>query len=260
MSALPTLNIPVVVNTEQVPAAMKKVEKTVADSASRIGKIKAAVMPGLGALGAGPLGGVLGGVAGMGGAGMGIAGVGAAFMAPILAANRLQDALDAQTKGAAQAFEEYRKTGVQTAQLNAVLLERLAALEKQQAGGRPMGFMAAFEQANIAVNNATFSEGMSQWWQKRATEMGAFIGTVAGGGTVREASLEAQISTAGQGVAMQAKAELDRYRVLKAAGLVGPSASSAQIGPGGVFVPSQQLQEMNRIQQQLNDTLKKGLG
>lgn len=246
MSALPTLNIPVVVNTEQVPAAMKKVEKTVADSASRIGKIKAAVMPGLGALGAGPLGGVLGGVAGMGGAGMGIAGVGAAFMAPILAANKLQDALDAQTKGASQAFEEYKKTGVQTAQLNAVLLERLAALEQQQAGGRPMGFMAAFEQANIAVNNATFSEGMSQWWEKRATELGAFMGTVVGGGTVTEASLEAQISTAGQGVAMQAKKELDRYRELKAAGLVGPNSASAQIGPGAVFVPSREVTEMNR--------------
>lgn len=246
MSALPYLTIPVKVDTANVDAGMKKVEKRVADSAARIGKIKAAVMPGLGALGAGPLGGVLGGVAGMGGAGMGIAGVGAAFMAPILAANKLQDALDAQTKGASQAFDEYKKTGVQTAQINAVLLERLAAIEKQQAGGRPMGFMAAFEQANISVNSATFSEGMSQWWQKRATEAGAYLGTVAGGGTVREASLEAQISTAGQGVAMQAKAELDRYRQLKAAGLVGPSAYGAQVGPGAVFVPSREVTEMNR--------------
>lgn len=246
MSALTTLNIPVVVNTEQVPAAMKKVEKTVADSAARIGKIKAAVMPGLGALGAGPLGGVLGGVAGMGGAGMGIAGVGAAFMAPILAANKLQDALDAQTKGASQAFEEYKKTGVQTAQLNAVLLERLAALEKQQAGGRPMGFFAAFAQANEAQNAMDFNESMATYWLKRFTETGAYLGSSLGGGTATESLLEAQISTAGQGVAMQAKAELDRYRELKAAGLVGPNASSAQIGPGAVFVPSREVTEMNR--------------
>ena len=251
MSALPTLNIPVVVNTEQVPAAMKKVEKTVSDSAARIGKIKAAVMPGLGALGAGPLGGVLGGVAGTGAIGMGIAGVGAAFMAPILAATKLQDALDAQTKGASQAFEEYKKTGVQTAQLNAVLLERLANLERQQAGGRPMGFMAAFEQANISVNQANFSEGMSNWWQKRATETGAFVGALLGGGTATEAALEAQISTAGEGVARQSKAELDRYRMLKQAGLVGPTAESAQIGAGGVFVPSREITEMNRNISQL---------
>ena len=246
MSALPTLNIPVVVNTEQVPAAMKKVEKIVADSASRIGNIKAAVMPGLGALGAGPLGGVLGGVAGMGGAGMAVAGVGAAFTAPILAANKLQDALDAQTKGAAQAFEEYKKTGVQTAQMNAVLLERMAGFEKQQAGARPMGFFAAFAQANEAQNSLDFNEGMATYWQKRFTEAGAYLGSTLGGGTATEASLEAQISTAGQGVAMQAKAELDRYRQLKAAGLVGPSASSPQIGPGGVFVPIREITEMNK--------------
>jgi len=67
MSALPTLNIPVVVNTAQVEPAMKKVEKTVADSAARIGKIRTAMMPGLGALGAGPAGGVLGGLGGLGG-------------------------------------------------------------------------------------------------------------------------------------------------------------------------------------------------
>lgn len=251
MSALPTLNIPVTVQTAQVEPAMKKVEKTVADSAARIGKIKAAVMPGLGALGAGPVGGVLGGLAGMGPVGMGIAGVGAAFMAPILAATKLQDALDAQTKGAAQAFEEYKKTGVQTAQLNAVLLERLANLEKQQAGGRPMGFMAAFEQANISVNQANFSEGMSNWWQKRSTETGAFVGALLGGGTMTEAALEAQISTAGEGVARQSKAELDRYRSLKQAGLVGPNADSAQIGAGGVFVPSREITEMNRNISQL---------
>jgi hypothetical protein len=238
MSALPTLNIPVVVNTAQVDPA-----------------IRTAVMPGLGALGAGPLGGVLGGVAGTGTIGMGIAGVGAAFMAPILAATKLQDALNAQTKGAAQAFEEYKKTGVQTAQLNAVLLERLANLEKQQAGGRPMGFMAAFEQANISVNQANFSEGMSNWWQKRATETGAFLGTMAGGGTAAEAALEAQISTAGQGVALQAQAELNRYRQLKQAGLVGPNASSPQVGPGGVFVPSSEMREAMRQQVRLQQEL-----
>ena len=254
MSALPTLNIPVVVNTEQVPVAMKKVEKTVADSAARIGKIKTAVMPGLSALGAGPLGGVLGGLAGTGGVGMGIAAVGAAFTAPILAATKLQDALDAQTKGASQAFEEYKKTGVQTAQLNAVLLERLAGIEKQQAGGRPMGFLAAFQQANIAVNNATFSEGMSEWWQKRLTEMGAFFGTVVGGGTVTEGALEAQISTAGQGVAAQAKKQLDEFRKLKALGMVGPQAD-VMVGPGGVFVPPSELRDAMKQQVQLQQQL-----
>lgn len=219
MTALPTLNIPVVVNTAQVEPAMKKVEKTVADSAARIGKIKAAVMPGLGALGAGPLGGVLGGVAGTGTIGMGIAGVGAAFMAPILAATKLQDALNAQTKGAAQAFEEYKRTGVQTAQINSVLLERLATLEKQQAGGQPMGFMAAFEQANISVGNANIrtgggagAEGMGGWWSKTSTETGAFLGSVAGGADIQEAFMQAKLSTAGEGVARQTAAELEQYR------------------------------------------------
>lgn len=217
MSALTTLNIPVVVNTAQVEPAMKKVEKTVADSAARIGKIKAAVMPGLGALGAGPLGGVLGGVAGTGAIGMGIAGVGAAFMAPILAATKLQDALDAQTKGASQAFEEYKKTGMQTAQINAVLLERLANLEKQQAGGREMGFMASFEQANISIGNANIRTGEGQrsigsFWSKTATETGAFLGATLGGADMQEALLEAKLSTAGEGVARQTAAELEQYR------------------------------------------------
>jgi hypothetical protein len=218
MSALTTLNIPVTVHTDQVAPAMKKVEKTVADSAARIGKIKAAVMPGLGALGAGPLGSVLGGVAGTGTIGMGIAGVGAAFMAPILAATKLQDALNAQTKGAAQAFEEYKKTGMQTAQLNSVLLQRLATLEKQQAGGQPMGFMAAFEQANISVANANIrtgvqsAEGIGGWWSKTGTEVGAFLGSVAGGADIQEAFMEAKLSTAGEGVARQTSAELEQYR------------------------------------------------
>lgn len=213
MSALTTLNIPVTVHTDQVAPAMKKVEKTVADSAARIGKIKAAVMPGLGALGAGPLGGVLGGVAGTGTIGMGIAGVGAAFMAPILAATKLQDALDAQTRGASQAFQEYKKTGIQTAQINSVLLERLAAIEKQQAGGRPMGFMAGFEQANIAsANGRGNGQGIGGWWSRTATELGAGLGSVASGADIQEAFKEARLSTAGEGVARQTAAELEQYR------------------------------------------------
>ena len=232
MSALPTLNIPVVVNTAQVEPAMKKVEKTVADSAARIGKIKAAVMPGLGALGAGPLGGVLGGVAGTGAIGMGIAGIGAAFMAPILAANKFQDALDAQTRGASQAFEEYKKTGMQTAQINAVLLERLSTLEKQQAGGRPMGFMAAFEQANIAANQKTFSESTSQFWGKRFTEAGAFLGSITGGGNTQEAFLEAELATAGEARAKDvSRAIREQQRIEQAepwAGLEAPLSAIAE--------------------------------
>jgi len=254
MSALPNLNIGVTVNTEQVPKALKKVEQDVANTASRVGKLKAAIMPGLGALGAGPLGGVLGGAAGLGGGAMVAAGFVGAFMAPMLAASKLQDALDAQAKGASNALEEFKKTGEQTSQLNSVLLERLASIERQHAGGRAMGFMASFAQAEIAVNNATFSgETMSSWWEKRFTEAGAFTGAIVGGGDIRRAILEAELSTAGQGVAKQIGAEIKAYEK----GTPGRSiAESAMIGPGAVYVPREVI-DMNRKQVELQQQLVK---
>lgn len=207
MSAIPNLKIPVTVVTDQVAPAMKKVEKEISESAARIGKMKSAAMPALGALGAGPLGGILGGISGMGGAGMGIAGIGAAFLAPILASAKLQDALAAQAKGAGQAFEQFKETGAQTAQMNSVLLQRLAQLEPRLSGSKPMGFMAAFENADIAVNNGSF-EGISDWWSKRMTEAGALLGSLYGGGSLDRAILEAKLSTAGEGVAQQTAAQI----------------------------------------------------
>ena len=252
MSALPTLNVGVVVNTDQVPKALKKVEQDVASAASRVGKIKAAVMPGLGALGAGPLGSVLGGAVGLGGGAAATAGFAAMFMAPILAAGKLQDALDAQAKGASEAFDEFKKTGQQSAQINSVLLERLAKIEGQQKGNRPMGFMAAFAQAEIAVQNANFTQETSaEWWDKRFTEAGAFSGAIMGGASPRRAWMEAELSTAGQGVALQLQEEINRYK----SGTPGRAIEeSTMLGPGMTYIP-REVVEMNRKQVELQQQL-----
>lgn len=209
MSALPTLNIPVVVNTAQVEPAMKKVEKSVADSAARISRTRAAIMPGLGALGAGPLGGVLGGISGMGMGGLGVAGVAAAFMAPILLSKKLQESLDQQTKGSTEAFTEFKKTGMQTAQINSVLLERLSRIEKETpVGGRPMGFGAAFGQAERAVSGPEVEYTIASFWEREFTRAGAVLGTLIGGGSLERAFLEGQLSVSGEGVAKQTASEI----------------------------------------------------
>lgn len=213
MSALPTLNIPVVVNTAQVEPAMKKVEKSVADSAARISRTRAAIMPGLGALGAGPLGGVLGGISGMGMGGLGVAGIAAAFMAPILLSKKLQESLDQQTKGSTEAFTEFKKTGMQTAQINSVLLERLSRIEKETpVGGRPMGFGAAFGQAERAVSGPEVDYTIASFWEREFTRAGAVLGTLIGGGSLERAFLEGQISVSGEGVARQAQEQINKLK------------------------------------------------
>lgn len=213
MTALPTLNIPVVVNTVQVEPALKKVEKSVSDSAARIGKMKSAVMPGLGALGAGPLGGILGGISGMGATGLGIAGVAAAFMAPILASKKLQESLDVQTRGATEAFTEFKKTGMQNAQLNSVLLQRLSNIEQQTSrGGRPMGFGAAFGQAERAVGGPEADYTIASFWEREFTRAGAVLGTLIGGGSLERAFLEGQLSVSSEGVAKQTEEEINKLK------------------------------------------------
>jgi len=158
MSALPTLNIPVVVNTEQVPAAMKKVEKTVADSAARIGKIRTAIMPGLGALGAGPVGGVLGGLGSLGG-GFGAAAIGIGMgLAPFLAASKMMSIFERESKGAGEALKQFNETGAQTFAANSAILRRLAEVETmtKRAGAPSMAqaFTGAFAAGGAEVGSA----------------------------------------------------------------------------------------------------------
>jgi hypothetical protein len=198
MSALPTLNIPVVVNTEQVPVAMRKVEKTVADSAARIGKIRTAMMPGLGALGAGPVGGVLGGLGGMGGAfGAGAIGIGLG-LAPFLAASKMMSIFETQTKGASDALKQFRETGVQTFAANSEILRRLADMEAQAQRGRNPSLAQAFTGGFAGGAEVSTVGYIAQSLDNFSTQVAAYTGALLGGKGTQIASMEAELSTAGE--------------------------------------------------------------
>ena len=199
MSALPTLNIPVVVNSEQVPAAMKKVEKTVADSAARIGKIRTAIMPGLGALGAGPVGGVLGGLGSLGG-GFGAAAIGIGMgLAPFLAASKMMSIFERESKGAGEALKQFNETGAQTFAANSAILRRLAEVETmtKRAGAPSMAqaFTGAFAAGGAEVGSVEY---MANSLDEFSTQLAAYTGALLGGKGFQQASLEAQLSTAGE--------------------------------------------------------------
>ena len=251
MSAIPTMHIPIVVNTEQVAPAMKKVEKTITDSAQRIGKLKSAALPALGALGAGPLGGILSGVSGMGGAGLAASGAVAAFAAPIMAARMLESALRETTNGATQALDEYKKTGTQTFAVNSALLERLSNLEKGLKTPT-MGFTGSFAQANAANSEQGF--GIAEWWSRTFTEMGAGLGAFAATGDVKTSMLEAQLSTAGEGVAKQIAAELAKLSLVRSQ---EESMMNQAIAGGTVIDPDGK--QLEREQANLLRLLAKGI-
>ena len=177
MSAIPNLKVPITVQTDQVAPAMKKVEKEVAASASRMSKIRSALTPAMGVAGAGPFGALAGGLGagGMGGAAVGLA----AITLPFASASRVIDSMESEVRGATEALRQFRDTGKLTMAANSVMLERMAALE---AGIKPRG---SFGQAfGVAVGEG--GQGglgaMSRMWNAAGAGLGTLVGSIFGGG------------------------------------------------------------------------------
>ena len=219
MTAITPLKIPITVNTSQVAPAMKGVEKTVADSAQRISKIRGAITPALGGLGLGQGASMLGGFAQLGGGAGAGAAVGGAFAmglaAPYAASQKYFQMMASSSQGASDALQQFHETGRQTFAANSVLLREYANLEQRakDLAGDQTGFIGNF-MVGAKRGGATswLDEGMagiSQGWKG----MGAFVGTLAGGGSFREASLQEQlVSTNTESEAARLQAEIVKAR------------------------------------------------
>lgn len=232
MSALPTLNIPVVVNTAQVEPAMKKVEKTVADSAARIAKTRAAIMPGLGALGAGPVGGVLGGLGGLGaGFGAGAIGIGLG-LAPFLAASRMVKIFENETKGASEALRQFNETGTQTFAANSELLKRFAEMEQQAQRAKTPSLSQAFTGGFASGADESTVAYIARSLDEFSTQVAAFTGAFVSGKSLPIATMEAQLATAGEARAKDvSRAIREQQRIEQAepwAGLEAPLSAIAE--------------------------------
>lgn len=232
MSALTTLNIPVTVHTDQVAPAMKKVEKTVADSAARIGKIRTAMMPGLGALGAGPAGGVLGGLGGLGaGFGAGAIGIGLG-LAPFLAASRMVKIFENETKGASEALRQFNETGTQTFAANSELLKRFAEMEQQAQRAKTPSLSQAFTGGFASGADESTVAYIARSLDEFSTQVAAFTGAFVSGKSLPIATMEAQLATAGEARAKDvSRAIREQQRIEQAepwAGLEAPLSAIAE--------------------------------
>lgn len=202
MSAIPTMHIPIVVNTEQVAPAMKKVEKTITDSAQRIGKIRGALNPALGALGGGPVGGLLSGLGSLGGgAGAGAIGIGLA-VAPFMAAQKIIDGFASSTKGAREALDNFNKTGEQTFAANSAVLRALANMEQSaQDASRNPSLKQAFAGGFGMAGNQADPGAIRDWASSLdafTSQASAFLGAGVGGASLEQSVNAARISTANE--------------------------------------------------------------
>lgn len=219
MTAITPLKIPITVNTTQVAPAMKSVEKTVANSAQRISQIRGAITPALGGLGLGQGGSMLGGLTQLGG-GMGAgAAVGGAFAigmaAPFAASQKYFQAMASSSQGASDALTKFHETGQQTYAANSALLTQYASLEQRVKG-------LAGDQTSITGNFLAGAAGgeATSWLDREMAVIsegwkgiGAFIGTLAGGGSFKQASLQEQLTgTMSESEAMRLQTEIAKAR------------------------------------------------
>ena len=218
MTAITPLKIPITVNTSQVAPAMKSVEKTVADSAQRISKIRGAITPALGALGMGQGASVLGGLTQFGGVGGAAAAGAGALIGGAMLPNKLADMylnrMATAAAGAGEALKQFNDSGRQTFAANSVLLREYAAMEER---ARAMNADKTSFTGNIMVGatrgGATSAlEREMMIIQEGWKGIGAFIGAIAGGGSVREAMLAEQLT----GTTSEAEAQRIRTEQAKA--------------------------------------------
>lgn len=219
MTAITPLKIPITVNTSQVAPAMKGVEKTVADSAQRISKIRGAITPALGGLGLGQGASMLGGFTQLGGgAGAGAAVVGAGALglaAPLKLSQMYLSSMATASQGASEALMKFNESGQQTYAANSALLQQYAQLEQRAKGlagdqtsltgnfmvGASRGGATSFLDREAAI--------ISQGWKG----IGAFVGTLAGGGSFKESALQEQLTgTMSESEAARLQTEMAKAR------------------------------------------------
>lgn len=219
MTAITPLKIPITVNTSQVAPAMKGVEKTVADSAQRISKIRGAVTPALGGLGLGQGASMLGGFTQLGGgagAAAAVAGAGAlGLAAPLKLSEMYLSKMAEASRGASEALKQFNETGQQQYAANSAILQQYAQLEQRARGlsgdqtsltgnfmvGASRGGATSFLDREAAI--------ISEGWKG----IGAFLGTLAGGGSIREATLQEKLAgTMSESEAARIQTEIAKAR------------------------------------------------
>lgn len=213
MSAIPHLNIPLTVQTDQVAPAMKKAEREIKASTDRMSKIKGVLMPGLGAAGAGPLGGVLGGATGaLGGGALAIG----AIALPFLAASKAMDTLRGEVSGAGEALKQFRETNKQNFAPNAVLLQNLANMENRMANDSKLGIVGTTMAATSSGGTAGGPEMLARTLQNFFTEAFVSVAAHLTGSSSDIADLQGQLSVAGPGQAEFLKGEIEKLRAQEA--------------------------------------------
>jgi hypothetical protein len=237
MTAITPLKIPITVNTSQVAPAMKQVEKTVANSAQRISQIRGAITPALGGLGLGQGASMLGGFTQLGGGAGGAAAAGGALAlgmaAPIVVANKYFETMANSTKGASDALRQFNETGRQQYAANSVVLQQYADIEQ-----RAKQIMGS-EMTSIVGNFMTTAAGGGAAPTRLEQELmvikegykgiSAFLGTLIGGGSMREAGLQEQLTgTLSESEAQRLKMEIAKERQ-------NPSVGAADIAGGLAF-------------------------
>jgi len=216
--SLPKVHVPVVVTTQGVDDGLKKAEAKIRASAKRMEKIQPTPVNAVvksAAQGAFSLGGfgALGAVAGAAGpAGIALAGA----VAPIAAAGKIISVLSEVTKGATAALDDFRKTGIQTAAANSLLLERFSIMENQIEKTTRSGFFEGLVGASADVQTGR-AGGLAGWAQQMTeglTIAGAAIGAFTSGKSLEQIKNEMALSVANEGGAYQiGKAIAEQARI-----------------------------------------------
>ena len=126
---MPAVKVPVTVTNEGVAKGLRDTEAKVKASAERIARTRATMTTTLGGLGAGPLGGILGGAM-TGPAAAANIGLGAT-LAGFLMLETVWDGMIEASRGATKAFEEFKATGELATGMNSAVLETLARFEQR---------------------------------------------------------------------------------------------------------------------------------
>jgi hypothetical protein len=195
---LPTVNIPVAVDSRGVDAGVRHIEHKMAGLRRKLARMQPTASIGpkanqatafMGSVGRlGPAAGML---APMGGAG-------AAVAAPLALAGFARanvEAMAAMTKGATDAFEQMQRTGEQTFAINSEVLRLLAANERSAAAaGKVPGFMDAFRQGGMTSVDQG-GAGILERISTATSQLSAFFGAYMSGQGFKEASTRAALVT-----------------------------------------------------------------
>ena len=226
MSALPTVNVDLKVNTADVAPSMRKAERQIADSASRISQLQSGLSPFASQVGLGGPVSMLGGFAKFGAAGMGAGALGLGMAAPGLAADTYFSRMAAASAGASKALEQFVQTGQQTMAANSVILKRLAEMEQVAAAAQQGGFWQSFWTGLRGTGErgrATDTEMMTLklGWQ----EIAGFAGASLGGESLEMATLQGRLSIAGEREAKDIEMEMAKLRQREALNGAGAGLS-----------------------------------